>query len=326
MAATARQPSTSVVICAYTLDRWRDLVAAIESVRGETADGEVVVVVDHNDELRSRLEGAFDDLVVVANDGPPGLSGARNTGVAAASGEIVAFLDDDAVADSGWLEHLRTCFTDPSVAGAGGSVEPRWSDRRPRWFPEEFDWVVGCTYRGLPTVTAPIRNPIGANMALRRRLVDEIGGFTSALGRGGTNTMGCEETDLFIRARQSFPSSIWLFEPMARVRHRVPTERATFRYFVQRCYGEGKSKALLVGRVGTSSGLESERRYVLHVLPAGVLRGLLDPFVRRRPDGLGRAAAIAIGLAATTAGYARGRISDLVRRPSVASAEERLAT
>jgi hypothetical protein len=170
-------------------------------------------------------------------------------------------------------------------------------------------------------VTAPIRNPIGANMALRRRLVDEIGGFTSALGRGGTNTMGCEETDLFIRARQSFPSSTWLFEPMARVRHRVPSERATFRYFVQRCYGEGKSKALLVGRVGTSNGLESERRYVLHVLPAGVLRGLLDPFVRRRPDGLGRAAAIAIGLAATTVGYARGRIPDLVRRQSVASAE-----
>jgi glycosyltransferase involved in cell wall biosynthesis len=324
MAGTAAQPSTSVVICAYTLDRWRDLLAAIESVRDETSDGEVVVVVDHNDELRRRLEAEFDDLVVVANEGPRGLSGARNTGVAAASGEIVAFLDDDAVADAGWLEHLRTCFADPAVAGAGGSVEPRWSDRRPRWFPEEFDWVVGCTYRGLPTVTAPIRNPIGANMALRRGLVNEVGGFTSSLGRGGTNTMGCEETDLFIRARQRFPSSTWLFEPTARVRHRVPTERATFRYFVQRCYGEGKSKALLVGRVGTSSGLESERSYVLHVLPAGVLRGLRDPFVQRRPDGWVRAAAIVIGFAATTAGYARGRFLYRFRRPTIASAENRL--
>ena len=137
--------------------------------------------------------------------------------------------------------------------------------------------------------------------------------------------MGCEETDLFIRARQRFPSSTWLFEPMARVRHRVPTERATFRYFVQRCYGEGRSKALLVGRVGTSSGLESERSYVLHILPAGVLRGLRDSLVQRRPDGSARAAAIVIGLAATTAGYARGRFSDLFRRPTIASAEKQLA-
>ena len=112
---------------------------------------------------------------------------------------------------------------------------------------------------------------------------------------------------------------------MARVRHRVPTERATFRYFVQRCYGEGRSKALLVGRVGTSSGLESERSYVLHILPAGVLRGLRDSLVQRRPDGSARAAAIVIGLAATTAGYARGRFPDLFRRPTIASAEKQLA-
>jgi glucosyl-dolichyl phosphate glucuronosyltransferase len=325
MATAAARPSISVVICAYTLDRWRDLVSAVESVRAESAEGEVVVVVDHNDELRERLNMAFGDLVIVANAGPRGLSGARNTGVGAASGEVVAFLDDDAVAEFGWLERLRNCFVDPSVAGAGGSVQPQWSDRRPTWFPEEFDWVVGCTYRGLPTVTAQIRNPIGANMALRRNLVGKVGGFTSALGRGGTNTMGCEETDFFIRARQRFPSARWLYEPAACVRHRVPTERATFRYFVERCYGEGKSKALLVGRVGTLRGLESERRYILHVLPAGVFRGLRDSF-KRRPGGWARAGAIAIGLGATATGYAWGRGARLLRRPSIPQPEEGLAS
>ena len=91
--------TTSVIICAYTEARWEQLLCAAESVRNQTTPvDEVLVVIDHNDELRNRAEHAMPWARVIASSGPAGLSGARNTGIAASTGEIVLFLDDDAVA------------------------------------------------------------------------------------------------------------------------------------------------------------------------------------------------------------------------------------
>ena len=121
---------------------------------------------------------------MVANTGTRGLSGARNTGVDAASGDIVAFLDDDAAAADGWLAALTAPFADPHVVGTGGGAEPVWTLPRPGWFPDEFGWVVGCSYRGLPVTRAPVRNPIGCNMAFRRAALLEVGGFRDEVGPG----------------------------------------------------------------------------------------------------------------------------------------------
>src|SRR5260370_3129049 len=100
-------------------------------------------------------------------------------------------------------------------------------NKEPRWFPEEFYWVVGCTYRGMPGSVAQIRNPIGANMAFRREVFDVVGDFRSEVGRVGTHPVGCEETELCIRVRQHWPHGVFLYQPQACVSHRVPINRAT---------------------------------------------------------------------------------------------------
>ncbi|WP_240967736.1 glycosyltransferase family 2 protein [Streptomyces composti] len=309
-------PGISVVICAYTEDRFEDVLAAVASVRAQSRPAlETLLVVDHNPALLDRLGKEFKDpqdgtaVRVLANAGPRGLSAGRNTGIAAARGEIVAFLDDDAVAERDWLRYLAEAYTDPRVMAVGGRTEPVWaSGRRPDWFPEEFDWVVGCTYRGLPPGRVRVRNVLGGNASFRRSAFDQAGGFATGIGRDGDKRpLGGEETELCIRLSRACPDAVLLIDDRAVIHHRVPEVREHFRYFRTRTYAEGLSKALVARSVGAAKGLESERRYTTRVLPAGVARGLRDALLGR-PGGAGRAGAIVAGVLTAAAGYAVGSL------------------
>lgn len=306
-----------MVICVYTEDRWGDILAAVASVLDQSYPAlETLLVVDHNPALLRRLAKAYGDdgagagarpVRVLANAGPRGLSAGRNTGLAASAGEVIAFLDDDAVAERDWLLHFAEGYADPRVMAVGGRTQPVWaSRRRPAWFPEEFDWVVGCTYRGLPPGKTVVRNVLGGNASFRRSALEAVGGFASGIGRDGHRLpLGCEETELCIRLTRAVPEALLLIDDRSVIHHRVPAARERFGYFRDRAYAEGLSKALVTHSVGARAGLESERRYTTRVLPAGVARGVRDALLGR-PGGAGRAGAIVAGLAATTAGYALG--------------------
>ncbi|MFJ5898129.1 glycosyltransferase family 2 protein [Streptomyces sp. NPDC093064] len=311
----------SVVICVYTEDRWEDILAAVASVRAQSRPArETLLVVDHNEILLERLTGEYKEVAevrVLANAGPRGLSAGRNTGIAASHGEIIAFLDDDAVAERDWLRHFAEGYKDPRVMAVGGRTMPSWaSGRRPAWFPEEFDWVVGCTYKGLPPGRARVRNVLGGNASFRRTAFDAAGGFATGIGRDGDKRpLGCEETELCIRLTRARPGAILLIDDRAVIHHRVPEPREHFAYFCTRTYAEGLSKALVTRSVGTDKGLESERRYTTRVLPAGVARGLRDALLAR-PGGAGQAGAIVAGVASAVGGYVVG--SFRARRGGVA--------
>jgi glycosyltransferase involved in cell wall biosynthesis/GT2 family glycosyltransferase len=296
-------PSISVLICAYTLDRLDVLSQAIESVNAQSVPAhEIVLVIDHSPELLAEAKRRWPDLNLLENQEEQGLSGARNSGVAACSGDVVAFLDDDALAAPDWLERLTEAYSDPNVLGAGGTVRPAWVEGKPAWFPPEFDWVVGCTHSGMPRQREAVRNLVGANMSFRRETLAEVGAFRHELGRVGTIPAGCEETDLCIRVGKRWPEAQILYDPAAAVDHFVPASRGTREYFTSRCRGEGRSKAVLAGLVGSDSGLEAERSYVRRTLPLGLLRGIGDAF-RGDASGISRAAMIVTGLFTTTTGY-----------------------
>jgi GT2 family glycosyltransferase len=291
----------ATVICAYTDDRWGLLERAVESVERQRTESELAIVIDHNDALYARARTRWPAHRVVANRFAQGLSGARNSGIAAVpDADVVAFLDDDAEAQPDWLRALTAPFDDPTVGLVGGRVEPEWAESPPNWFPHEFLWVVGCSYVGLPELAGDVRNPIGASMAVRRSVFDEVGTFADGIGRIGGVPLGCEETELAIRAgRLGYRVR---YEPASRVRHHVPATRATGRYFLRRCYAEGVSKALVSRSVGRDAALESERTYVTRTLPLGVLGG----FTGGHPGSLRRAAMIVAGCTSACTGYVVG--------------------
>jgi len=312
----------SVVICAYTLDRWNDLNAAIASVREQTYPArEILVVVDDgNEALQQRVEREIEGVTVVVNTRPR-LSGARTSGAEMATAPIIVFLDDDAIADPTWLGHLMEVLQDSRVLGAGGHIDPLWRRSPPSWFPPEFNWIIGCTYKGMPVHNGQVRNLLGASMAVRADVIRQSGGFSSGWG-GGSTRLGqhdvgdagvvaeaCDETEFCIRASRLFPGGTWVYCPEARIRHVVPPQRTTWRYFVRRCQIEGAAKAMLAGLMGSRDGLNSERRYV---------RTLAHSTIRNVAAGnLGRAFAICIGLAVTTAAYGRARLARARLRPTM---------
>lgn len=312
---TASGPTVSVIICAYSDDRREQLHRAIASVLAQRIrPTEVVVVIDHNMPLWLRFVTAYPELKVVVNEGPRGLSAARNSGIRRACGDVLAFLDDDAVAAPDWLERMLPHYDDPSVIGVGGKVTPIWQVDRPRWFPEEFQWVVGCSYRGQPEKVERVRNPIGCNMSFRRHIFELIGGFREGIGRTTADAAGCEETELCIRAQQVIPGATILYDPAMGVQHQVTAERAGWQYFRKRCLAEGRSKTLVVKAVGSGDGLASESRYMVRVLPAGVVRAIGEAIFKLDPWALARAGGIFFGLGYTAAGYIGARLASARRQ------------
>jgi glycosyltransferase involved in cell wall biosynthesis len=317
--------ATSVVVSTYDEKRWDDLVSCLRSLESQTRPPlETIVVVDHNSGLLERARREFPAATVIPNAGPRGLAGARNSGIAATDGEIVAFIDDDARAEPRWLEELEGCISEPVTVGAGGALLPLWQGPEPAWFPREFYWVFGCSYTGLPDRLAPVRNPIGANMAMRKSALGEVGGFrqgeskdapreirSRGVVRAGGNVP--DDTDLAIRIKQRRPDAVWLYQPKARVLHTVTPERTSLGYFLRRCYEEGAGKANLTRYVGSSDGLSSERRHLLTVLPRGFIRGLGD-LTRGDRNGALRAAAIVTGILSSAVGFLVATVAGSLKR------------
>lgn len=308
--------SVAAVVCTFASERFELLVAAIASLhQQDLPPEEIIVVVDHNPallerarrELRSRLPAGGDGgprLILTANAHARGLSGGRNTALEITTCAFVAFLDDDAEADATWLLTLRSGFRTPQVVGVGGRVEPVWEgERRPPWFPPEMDWVVGCTYRGVPSETSVVRNPFGGAMMVRRQAVQAAGGYSERLGRTGTYPSGGEETELCIRMRQRDPDIVLIFEPATCIYHQVPRQRMSLRYLLHRCYAEGRSKAVVRRLTRAHGALATERSYALRTLPAGVVEGVAA-LRHGDVDAVRRAGVIVVGLTAAVAGFA----------------------
>lgn len=292
--------SVTVVIGAHTEQRWPYLVRAVESALSQVPRPEsVVVVVDHNDTLLHRVAAELPAVTAVANAFQRGASGTRNTGVQHARTPLVAFLDDDAAARPDWLSRLIEPFADPRVVGTGGGVAPVWQARRPGWFPEEFMWVVGASYLGMPTTRGPVRNVWSENMAVRREVFARVGGFRVGFGKVG-NRSRPEDTDLCIRMAATTADARWVHIPQALVDHQVPPDRSTFGFYLRRCYHEGRGKIEMARLLDSPGTLGSERTYLRRTIPRGIARGVSDAVARRQFGGFARAGAIIAGL--TTVG------------------------
>lgn len=300
--------TVSVIICCYTQERLQDIRDAVASVQQQTRPPEeIILAVDNNPDLYECLQTDFGaPIKVVLNAGVKGLSATRNVGIATAQGGLVAFLDDDAVAEPEWLANLIAPFEDPKVHATGGRAILNWIEGRPMWLPEDVEWTVGGSFTWLPLKRADVRNPHGHNMCFRREVFTSAGQFDGSLGRVAGGGQAGEEAELCLRLRQELPEATIVYEPSSVIRHKVPAARGTWGYFLKRSCQEGLCKARVeqLARARGGKPLSTESAYLRHLL----LRALPLRLVQFwRPAKLTQAVAIVACIAAVGIGYAVGR-------------------
>lgn len=308
-AAEASELSAAVVVCTARRERLPLLRACVAALlAGERRPDELIVVVDSNPVLYAELARTLPAPARLLTTERQGLSGARNVGIAATHADVVAFIDDDASADRRWLATILEAFAaDGRTLAVGGPVLPRWGGER-RWMCDQLLWVVGCTYDGHREDAGAIRNPIGANMAFRRRELVELGGFATGFGKRGEALATCDETELGLRvARVHGPERI-RYLPVARVEHFVPPARVSWRHLARRSFAEGLAKGRLA-RIYERPALGVERRYARTLLRSTVPRMLLASVRGADSRALGGAFAILTSLALAAAGVAAERVA-----------------
>lgn len=237
MLDTTELPTLTVVIC--TRNRAESLRTAVASVLDCDYPSFDVVVVDNasDDDATARCVADLRDArVTLVREPVPGLAGARNTGIRAATGEIVAFTDDDVVVDQLWLRWIGGAFAAGDRVGCVTGIVPSGELRTPTqsFFEQRVSWAKNLRPCVFDLSDPPADNPLfpfqvglygtGANFALRRAAVLDIGGFDEALG-AGSPTGGGEDIDMFVRVLVAGRQLV--YEPAAIVWHRHRDDTAT---------------------------------------------------------------------------------------------------
>lgn len=241
-------PRASVIVC--TLNRRELLADCLASLVGQQVPMSEydVFVVDNGSTDGTRHQVAewttrAPNIRFVMEPGT-GLARARNAGLRAAGGEVVAFLDDDAVASKGWLAAVLHAYDRwPGVAAVGGPVELVWPKRPPAWLSSSFHtWYSGLDLGSEARLLRESEIPFGTNMSLRRDAVPH-GGFALELGHRGRHLGYNDEVELFARLRGDGHEIA--YEPAAVVRHRVLPARLSPAWMIRRAYAQGRSDAVL---------------------------------------------------------------------------------
>jgi cellulose synthase/poly-beta-1,6-N-acetylglucosamine synthase-like glycosyltransferase len=219
-------------------DGWRCEVLIVDNAStDDTAQSVLDRIPDYPLPLRYLIERA------------PGKSNAMNTGIAAANGSVLACTDDDVRVSAQWLDTACRPLleADGEYSYTGGPVRPIWSSPCPDWFPRTpsnlWGTIAILDYGQQPFVFEDAHKvPLGANFAIRRELIERVGGFVPSLGRSTTRTMlGQELPELFRRARTA--GARGLYVPEMEVQHHIPAGRLTPSYCRRWWFGKGVSRA-----------------------------------------------------------------------------------
>ena len=236
---------------------------------------------------------------------------ARNLGLRTATADIIAFTDDDIVADRYWAENLLSTYRETDAIAVGGRIEPLWLEVKPDYLPGELYWLIGATDRSfLPDNVTETRNVFGPNMSFRKEVFDAIGYFNERLGfaKRGTSYIQGEEAEFGLRIINTFKRGT-LYNPDALIFHKVPASKLKIATLIKRAFYQGYSKVLIQKTIKNTEILNPERAYLRRIFSKSIPRYLTKALTG--PERLAEAKKLAVLITcvcATGIGFTYGHL------------------
>ncbi len=309
----------SVIVSTYSPERLGDVKRLITSLEVQNDKGfELVVIVDENQRLCSDIKQTLSNTTiakwrVVLNCMNNGLAHSRNIGIKKTTGEVVAFIDDDAIADPGWISSIRRVFTNPQVGAATGDIIPRWEKPNMAWFPKELHWIISCSYSITPTRRCHIDRGFGADMAFSREALIRVGSFDERFGINKNRWLGGEDTDLFLRVKDAGYHVI--FEPDMRVRHTIYASRITLPKIVNRSVAQGMGSYYIRRYSDVEIPVYSSQEYLFKLASDFIPRSIRNVFSRRTILTIREISTVSISMISIAAGALLARFTPFIEVP-----------
>jgi glycosyltransferase involved in cell wall biosynthesis len=209
-----------------------------------------ILVVDNNsnddtEAVVHEIAAQSDRSIVYVKETKQGLSHARNGGIAAGTGDIIGLIDDDEEVDDQWFEVIAREFSDPSVNFIGGPCLGNWEIPAPDWLPPGYHSVIGVI---LPKPRAAFGQQfsgilMGGNAVIRRKVFDQIGAYSTRLGRSGKGLLSEEDAEFYRRLLAAAIHGMYI--PELIIYHFIPAERLTRKYYRRWCYWRAVSQGVL---------------------------------------------------------------------------------
>jgi glycosyltransferase involved in cell wall biosynthesis len=242
----------SAIVCTY--NRYDLLPQALKSLAAQTlpqSQYEIIVVDNSPDHAFSReAAGEFSEIANLKwiIEKTPGLSNARNVGTRTASGTIVSFMDDDAIAAPDWLINIIAGFDrfGDEAAILGGTVKPLWREPRPQWLHDDLlGYLSLVDWGGMSRFAESSEWFAGTNISFRRSAIIGSGGFSTDLGRAGAGAslLSNDEIDLIAKIEKAGGRSV--YDPDVLVDHQIDGARLTQPWFRRRAAWQATSDYIL---------------------------------------------------------------------------------
>jgi len=313
------KPLVSIITTVYNPERLKDIEELLDSLNTET-----LIVAERSVELADSIkkyiaEKGYASMRVLFNEGEWGSYPSRNLAIGQARGDVIAFVDDDALPFPDWVAQMVKVYNeDGSVVGVTGPILPLWRDRSMKWFPRELYWVFSCTYREV-VGRAEVRNGYCTNLSFRREAFDSCGLFKASLVGGGWGKSdwqqpAAQETEFCLRVRRGTGKRI-VHDPKVRVKHKVYGYRLSSGFLARRAYWEGYAKAMLKSLYRDDDGEVLATEYaLLRRILLGRLPRTLGRLFRRPATAWRQLRAVVTVLAGVAGGYLSYIFLSLFRR------------
>lgn len=304
----------STIVSTYSDNRYYDLIELMDALRKQINEyNEIIIIIDANQHLYTTIKNhalkyGNSNIKVIFNPENKGLSHSRNIGIHHSNGDILAFIDDDAIPCPDWTnEIIKTFLKDDKIGAVTGDVIPVWEDNNMSWFPKELHWMISCSYTLTPKKEKEIERGFGTNMAFRRKVFQRVGEFNTKLGINGKNWVGGEDTDMFLRVKDNGTKII--FNPDIKVYHKISKERIYIKNLIKRAINGGFSVAIMKRLFKYNPSNSTEKVYLKNLLFKFYMRKFKDLIIARSGVALRQLIIVTIVLFCEFIGYSFGLFS-----------------